>query len=367
MTSEKRVDPSSQRPRVAIVVNAVRGNMVRRGHELARHMRGLDITVLPGANHWARKRFVAVDLVYVIDPGRRGLPAAFVARLSGRPVVVEMGDPQGDLYQAEGRGRASILAGRAIDRVATRRATAVVVRGRGLARVLDIRVPWIEIPDGVDPELFRPGLESRVRDELGIPEDALVVGLVGSLSWAPGAGIGYGWDIIEALALTGGPVWGLLVGHGTGVARLRERARELRVGDRLVLAGAVPHRIVPQYIGAMDVCISTQSDDAIGRSRTTAKLPEYLACDRFVLATAVGGAAEVLPPEMLLPYEGQRDDQHPARLAQRLTQLAARQPELRRGVGTRAIALERYAYSVLADRLSSFLTEMLSGRNGRSG
>jgi glycosyltransferase involved in cell wall biosynthesis len=108
----------------------------------------------------------------------------------------------------------------------------------------------------------------------------------------------------------------------------------------------------------MDVCLSRQTDDDVGWSRTTAKLPEYLACDRHVLATAVGAASEVLPDEMLLPYEGSYDSGHVVRLAERLAALVPRQGELRRGAGTRRIALERYSYPALARSLSSFLYEV---------
>jgi glycosyltransferase involved in cell wall biosynthesis len=114
----------------------------------------------------------------------------------------------------------------------------------------------------------------------------------------------------------------------------------------------------------MDVCVSTQSNDAVGRSRTTAKLPEYLACDRFVLATDVGGASDVLPGEMLMPYEGVKDRDYPRRLAVRLGELATRQRELRIGVGTRALAERNYSYEVLGPRLATFIHELTAKHRG---
>jgi glycosyltransferase involved in cell wall biosynthesis len=349
-----------RRVHVAIVVNAD-GLQVRRADAFRRHLEpefAVDVLVAPGAQEL--RRVARADAVYVIDPGRRGFPAAAVGSLARRAVVVEVGDPQGALYRALGRGRGAVAAGAAIDRLVARRAHALVVRGRGLADALRPRIPWAEIPDGVDLDLFRPGADGEVRSELGIPEDAFVVGLAGSLAWAPGAGIGYGWDVVECLAsVRGENVWGLVVGDGEGRGRLRKRADELGVGGRLILPGRVPHENVPRYLCAMDVCISTQTNDAVGRGRTTAKLPEYLACDRFVLATRVGAAADVLPREMLLPYEGQADRGHPARLARRVVELLPRRAELRRGVGTRAIAEERYGYPLLAARLAAFLRGVL--------
>lgn len=334
--------------------------MVRRARQLAGHLVSeFEIEVLPRPSMRELFRTLGkTELVYVIDPGRIGFPAALAARLARRCVVVEMGDPQSALYRAQGRGPASILAGALIDRIMARWASAAVLRGRGLAEFLAIRVPWVEIPDGVDIDLFHPGSGDGLREELGIPSEALVAGLAGSLSSSDCRG--YGWDLVEALGeLRGEPVWGLIVGDGDAAGRLRKRAEQLGVAARLVMPGRVPHREVPRYLCAMDVCISTQSNDAVGRSRTTAKLPEYLACDRYILATAVGAAAEVLPPEMLLPYAGSHDPSHPERVAGRLAALLPRQADLRRGAGTRPIALQRYSYPVLAERLGEFLRRVI--------
>lgn len=351
------------RPRLTLVTNAAEGNMVRRAGTLARHLAPSFEARVLAAPGWRSlpAGLRESDLAYVIDPGRVGFPAALAARVSGRPVVVEMGDPQSGLYRAQGRGLPSLLAGAAIDRAVAAGATGVVVRGRGLAEILPLRVPWVEIPDGVDTDLFQPVTSGGVRAELGIPPGALVAGCVGSVEWSETTRTCYGWDLVEALGLLDDlPVWALVVGDGSGAERLRRRAEKLGVAERLVMPGRVPHERVPAHLCAMDVCVSTQSNDDVGRSRTTAKLPEYLACDRFVLATAVGAAAEVLPGEMQLPYRGSRDDLHPARLARRLADLLPRTAELRRGAGTRPLALQHYSYVPLARRLTAFLREVLA-------
>jgi glycosyltransferase involved in cell wall biosynthesis len=67
----------------------------------------------------------------------------------------------------------------------------------------------------------------------------------------------------------------------------------------------------------MDAAISTQTNDMVGRVRTTAKLPLYLACGCPVLASHVGEAARLLGPVgWTLPYEGDMDRNYPARLAE---------------------------------------------------
>jgi hypothetical protein len=317
----------------------------------------INLVVAPDRPHLSDVR--KADLLYVIDPGRTGFPSALAGWMLRRPVVVEMGDPQAALYRAQGRSSVSVSAGGVIDWIVARHATGIVVRGRRLARVLALRVPWVEIPDGVDVDRFVPGADGGLRGELGIPSGALVAGLAGSLRQGKLPSATYGWDLVEALSLLRHePVWALVVGGGNGLESLKRFAQELGVEDRLITPGYVAHDEVPRYIAAMDVCLSRQTDDDVGWSRTTAKLPEYLACDRHVLATSVGAASEVLPDEMLLPYEGSYDPGHVVRLAERLAALVPRQGELRHGAGTRRIALERYSYPALARSLSAFLHEV---------
>ncbi|HSH62147.1 MAG TPA: glycosyltransferase [Acidimicrobiales bacterium] len=351
---------SGRARRLAIVVNRA-GIQENRANAVAALLDPeFEVRVVVSASSsevWNAARWA--DLMYIIDPGKKGFPAAALGRLKGRPVVVEMGDPQGPLYRAQGRASPAVLTGALMDALVARRATGVVVRGRRLAEDLGVRVPWIEVPDGVDIDVFRPLPVEDLRRSLGLSEETLVVGLTGSLQMAGRPPRTYGWDIVDALAhLRDQPVRGLIVGDGPGRAWLQRRASDLGVADRLLLPGRVAHAEVPRYISAMDVCVSTQSNDLIGRARTTAKLPEYLACDRYVLATMVGGAVDVLPPEMLCPYQGSHDVTHPERLARRLAALVPRRAELSAGAGTRSIACARYAYPMLADRLVSFFREL---------
>ena len=341
---------------VALVVSTP-GNMARRAEALREHLPDdwtVRVRVRPDLFELLALLRDA-DVAYVIDAGRNGFAAGAVARALRRPVVFELGDPQAPLFRVQGRSAAAVSAGAAIDRLVARRATGVVVRGRELAQLLDLRVPWAEIPDGVDVDVFAPPADDATRAELGVPPERLLAGVIGAVGPPKRRGLGYGWDLVEALALTGADVAGLGVGGGAGLDALERRAAELGVADRTVFTGRVEHARIPQLIGAMDVCISTQTNDAVGRARTTAKLPEYLACDRYVLATDVGAAAHVLPPEMRIPYAGSWDPEYPEKLAERLRALVARREELRRGVGTRAIAVERYAYPVLARKLAEFL------------
>lgn len=349
--------------RVVVVVNAS-GLQERRAAGLARHSRHHVIRTLvaPSAARVA-KVARAAEVAYVIDPGRSGAVGAVAARLARTPCVIELGDPQGLLYRGQGRSAASVAVGQAIDHAVARRADAVVVRGRGLVADLAIRRPWAFLPDGVDLELFDDANVGDVRAGLGIADGTLVVGLVGSLTWSGTHSWCYGMELVEALALLSDlPVVGLIVGDGTGLEQLRWRAAKHGVASRVITTGRVPHSEVPPLLKAMDICVSTQTNDPIGRGRTTAKLPEYLACDRFVLASRVGEAAAVLPEEMLLPYKDAFDVTYPRLLADRVRALFPRQQQLRVSGGTRALAQAHFGYEQLADQWDDILEQTVQRR-----
>jgi hypothetical protein len=72
----------------------------------------------------------------------------------------------------------------------------------------------------------------------------------------------------------------------------------------------------------------------------------YLASGRFVLATNVGEAARVLPPDMLVTYNGSSDHGYTERLAQAV---ARRIDAPRQCTNTVLIAETCFSYDILAE------------------
>lgn len=351
---------------MVIVVNSP-GLQVRRAQQFARHATRYsvrDIVVAPRPESLLSTGRGA-DIIYVIDAGKSGAAAFAAARLRGIDCVVEIGDPQAALYRAQQRPAASVAAGLVIDQALKLFASGVVVRGRALGEGQGIHGPWTWLPDGVDLERFAPQASSPVRSTLGIAPDRMLVGVVGSVTWSSTRSWCYGMEIVEALGrLPGRPIDGLVVGDGTGLEHVRRRAAELGVADRIHTVGRVEHREVPAYLAAMDVCVSTQTDDSIGQGRTTAKLPEYLACGRYVLATDVGEAARLLPPEMLVPYVGSWDETYASNLAHRLDSLLPELEWIRTHAGTRRIAEETFNYQALTAHWEAFLDRIRGAPQG---
>lgn len=304
------------------------------------------------------------DLIYVVDTAYTGVLAGYIAKkLIGCKLVTDTGDVAYELAKSTGKYSSRQLALiHWVEQLSIQQSDRLIVRGSyhktWLERQGDYTVEFV--PDGVDIDLVKPANATTLREQLGLKNN-LVVGLVGTMSWSERHQICYGWDVIEALKLLEEqPVKALLVGDGKGRSILEQRARELGVADRVVFTGQIPYEALPEYLAAMDVCVSTQSNDLVGWVRTTGKLPLYLAYGKYVIATNVGEASLVLPDVgYLLPYEGIRDDKHPARLAAHLRILLAEPDRLQINSRAKQVAKEHFDYHVLAQRIERVCQELV--------
>ena len=309
------------------------------------------------------------DIVYLVDPIYAAVAATWLYRATQRTrVVVDTGDLVYELAREMGKlGRAELAIVNWAEQTALHMADAIVVRGsfhrelllqRGFSRVE-------MIPDGVDCAQFFPMAVSERRAQIGLRHDDIAIGTVGTLNWNMRRKICYGWDVVEALALLRDlPVKGLLIGDGDGLPILKARANELGVADRIIFVGRVPYAQLGRDINALDIALLTQPVSPISNVRTTGKLPLFLACDRYTLASCVGEAARVLEPEMLLPYDGiGRDENYPLRVAEKIRALA-RAPErlLLRGRGV-GIARKYFDYAALAHSLRGVIERALGERS----
>ncbi|EPH42746.1 glycosyltransferase [Streptomyces aurantiacus] len=170
---------------------------------------------------------------------RACLYGRIAARAAGVRAVVATEHSLGD-SQMEGRPltpgvRALYLAGERLGRV-----TVAVSPAVG-ARLHRWGVPWQRIrvvPNGIDAARFRfdPAARAAARAQLGLPEDAFVVGGVGRLTE------GKRFDVLlRAAAQLPSDVRVLLVGAGPQEAGLRRLAARLGIADRVRFAGETTH------------------------------------------------------------------------------------------------------------------------------
>ncbi len=308
------------------------------------------------------------EVCYVLDIAAAPVVAggAYQA-VTGTPLVIDFGDAVVELGRALGRGRFGMLATRALESFALRTADRLVVRGSYQQELLADRGVRAEfIPDGVAVDQFAPPA-----GDVPLPmERPLTIGLIGNCVWSPVRRTCYGWELVELVRLLrdrlpGRSVRGIIIGDGSGIEVLRGRCEEYGIAAEVEFAGRVPYDELPERLRVFDICISTQTNDVIGNVRTTGKLPLYLAAGRFVLASRVGEAARVLPPEMLVEFRGNADPDYPARLADRLIRLIDAGTDFSHRPECVALARMHFDYDVLALRVVAVVREALARRRSQ--
>lgn len=224
----------------------------------------------------------------------------------------------------------------------------------------DERVPTRRlevVPNFVDDAAFdAPGAaeRERFRAEVGVPQGALVVGVVANL-WKEKDQA----TLVRALARLGTrapEVHVVLVGEGPMRATLVELAESLGVADRLHLAGRRPQ--LPNSHHHFDVSALTSITEGFPNS-----LLEAMAAARPIVATDVGGVRDAVGEGVTGYVVAARDvDALAERLAELLGDAALR---ARMGAAGRARAIERHSPAVAIDTLERLYRSLLARAGAR--
>ena len=133
-----------------------------------------------------------------------------------------------------------------------------------------------------------------LRKELGIPEDALVFGILGAIAWTKRFRYCYGYELVKAFQqINRQNVVILVVGDGTGLVYLKELAGE-DLGKRIFMPGNVPFEQVLDYMAVMDVASLPQSVDKVGSFRYTTKVSEYVGARLPIITSQIPMAYDIL-------------------------------------------------------------------------
>jgi glycosyltransferase involved in cell wall biosynthesis len=205
------------------------------------------------------------------------LDCAVAGRIARRPVVLELHD-----LVRPGLGRTVL-------RSAVRLASGAIAVSRAVADTVGTDRDRIRvIPQGVDPERFRPGPpDATWRARLSSRPDQPIVGVVGRVD--PEKGIG---TVVRAMAMLQGParcshlavVGAPGLDDGTHETVLRAEASTL-LGDRHRFVGPVDE--VPAVLRSLDVLVNASTSEPFGLG-----VLEAQACGVAVIGTDAGGIPE---------------------------------------------------------------------------
>ena len=263
------------------------------------------------------------------------------ARAAGVPALLEVNAPLIE-EQAQHRGLRDARGAAAVSARAFSAATALLAVSAEVAAWL-ARHPAARgrvhlIPNGVDPDRFRPD----VAPALPAP-DAFTVGFVGSMKRWHGL-----VPLIEAFALLHERVPAsrlLLVGDGPEQAAIRVELTRRGLAAAAHFTGSAAPEDVPALLTSMDVAVAPYPD-ARGFYFSPLKVYEYLASGRAVVASRVGQVAELITHEVdgLLCPPG--DARRLAAAFERLHGDAALRARL--GAAARANAVQHHSWAARA-------------------
>lgn len=160
---------------------------------------------------------------------------------------------------------------------------------RRLLRKGGVRKPIEILPNPTDIHAFTGVSGRKVRTELGIPRNAVLLGFVGRLS--PEKNLAFLLEAATLVMRKHAQVWFLLVGDGPARAELEQQARRAGLSERVVFAGAIPHQKVPGFQAAFEVFVTASLSETQPLAYT-----EAMASGKPVVALAAPGAEDMIQP-----------------------------------------------------------------------
>ena len=288
-----------------------------------------------------------------------GTAGVAIAAELGVPLVLELNAPLAAEHAAYRSTELGSLAASA-ERYVLSRADVVLAVSTALAEHAVLagaeRTRVHVLPNGVDPELFRPGPSDHAFRARWNLDGGPVLGFVGGLR--PWHGLEALPPLLEAL-MAGHPGLRLVVaGDGPQRGELGAEFERRGLSAHVVFTGALPHADVPQLLRELDVALAPYPAHEHAFYFSPLKLFEYMACGAAVVAPELGQIGEVArsgETALLYPVGD------PDALVQACGQLLA-DVELRRRLGEAAAREVRAHYTWernarvvtgLVDRLAS--------------
>ncbi len=324
-------------------------------HRLASVLRFGNAPLLPGL-----MRIRDVDIIHLHYPFIFGAEIVWaVSKLRRIPFVITYHNDligQGfrrPLFDAYSRLTANAVLG------AARKLGVVSIEHAKSCRMAGLfRRRWgdvVEIPNGVDTELFRPlPGDPAFRQKFGIPTDAPLVLFVGTLDRAhyfKGVSL-----LLRAFSKVGGNAFLLIVGGGEWKARYQKQAESLGLGGRTIFAGRMPFTDLPQLYSSADLTVLP----SLLLKSFGIVLIEAMACGKPVIATDLPGVRSVITDGsdgILVPPSDA--DALAAKIQRLLDDPGARQEM---GIRGRVKVESKYTWSQIISKIIRMYVEVLEGR-----
>ena len=148
------------------------------------------------------------------------------------------------------------------------------------------------LPNAINLDKFFSTTEkvSKIKAQIGIQDHEKVIGFVGSiLKWH---GVDRMLQAFAQLAKSFEEVRLLVVGDGESLPDLKQQAKTLALGNRVIFTGNVAYEEVPNYIGAMDITLLPNTNWYC----SPIKIFEYGSLEKAIIAPDYSCIRDVMTP-----------------------------------------------------------------------
>lgn len=206
------------------------------------------------------------------------------------------------------------------------------------------------IPTGIDDRRFAPADRLAARQDLGLPTDATIVGIVATLrSWK-----GHRFLIDAVRALDVPNLMLVIVGDGPQQPALEQQARDSGLGDRIRLVGRRDD--VPRWLQAFDLfALPSYANEGVPQALVQAML-----CGLPCVTTSAGAIPEIAIDGRTAIVIPQQDVGALADAITRLVQDPALRARL--GAAARAHCRDGFTRDAMLDRMEALFERVAAAR-----
>jgi glycosyltransferase involved in cell wall biosynthesis len=216
-----------------------------------------------------------------------------------------------------------------------------ILRKKGFSGPISI------LPPGVDSEQFKKGKRKKVALA---EKNEFVIGYIGAIVKQKGV-----LTLIEAVSKLKAKFRLLFIGRGDYEEAVREKVRQLKLREKTLFLGTVPHREIPGYLGSLDVLVLPSLTFPNWKEQFGRVLIEAMSSEIPVIGSNSGEIPRVIQEGGLIFKEGNSED-----LREKLELLLSNKSLCgklaRKG---RKRVLEQYSWKVVARKTYQIYKEIL--------
>jgi teichuronic acid biosynthesis glycosyltransferase TuaC len=231
----------------------------------------------------------AFDIIYVHWGYPDGLVAFICAKLLGKKVVLHVhGNESVCFFESSLR---KLLVKAYLSKADHIIAVSSDLKEK-IIRFYNVRKEAVSVvPNGIDVNLFKPLPKAEMRNRLNLNANEKILVSISRLSPEKRVDV-----LIEAFSLlkkmTSDPIKLYIIGRGPERQNIEAliKSKETSTSNDIHLVGPVAHDLIPEWLSAADLfCLSSD------REGCPVSIIEAMGCERPVVATQVGGVADLIP------------------------------------------------------------------------